>query len=56
MADDGGLFGLAIAALVDVVVGETGKRKRWMRALNIVGALAFLLLVTGLVYITLKYS
>lgn len=36
MADDGGGFGLALAALIDNLVGEAGK-KRWVRALSAIG-------------------
>ena len=56
MADDGGGFGLALAALIDILVGEAGKKKRWMRLLGAVGTLFLVALIVGLIYITFKYS
>lgn len=55
MADDSGL-GLIVAAIIDIVLGESGKRHKWVRVLNYVGSLLLFLLLVLLVYVTIKYS
>ena len=56
MADDGGLWTVAVGALVDIFVAESAKRKRWMRIISAIGSLLFIALIGGLIYITFKYS
>jgi uncharacterized membrane protein YeaQ/YmgE (transglycosylase-associated protein family) len=56
MPDDGGVFGLAVAALVDAFVSESAKRKRWARIVRGAGALLLLAVIGAAVYVTLKYS
>ena len=56
MSDDGGGFGLVLAALIDILVGEAGKKRRWVRALSAMGTLFIIVAIAGLIYITFKYS
>jgi len=54
MAEDS-VFGLIIAAFIDVVLGESGKRNKWVRVLNYAGSILFLLLIIVLIYVTVEY-
>jgi len=56
MADDSGLWTVTIAALVDIFVTETAKRRRWIRIINLVGSLLFVAVVVAAIYITFRYS
>ncbi len=54
MADESG-FGLIIAAIIDVVLGEW-KRHKWIRVMNYAASVLFLLLIILLIFVTIKYS
>ena len=56
MADDSGLWSLAVAALVDVFIADRAKRKRWIRVVNTASALLLLSLIAAAVFVTFKYS
>ena len=56
MADDGGLFEIAAAAIVDIFVTEGAKRKRWLRIVKIISWVIFAALVATLIFVTFKYS
>lgn len=55
MADDSG-FGLILAAIIDVLLGESAKKHKWARALKYIGGILFLLTIMLLIFITIKYS
>lgn len=50
------LFKLLGLAALDVAQAELAKRSRWIRALQVLGGVLFLLFIAVVVFVTIKYS
>jgi threonine/homoserine/homoserine lactone efflux protein len=50
------LVGFVVAVAIDVKAKKAAKRHRWVRILQAIIGLFFLVAIVGLIYLTFKYS
>lgn len=55
MSDDSGA-GFILAAFIDVLIGKSAQKHRWVRALRYVGAVLFLFVIALALFVTVRYS